>query len=52
VDQIQVFHAGLLLGDKGTPSLATLPRNKLQDFPRFTLKSAGNLGRDSLSIWE
>lgn len=52
VDQIQIFHAGLLLGANGTPALAPLSFMALKDFPRLELKHTRTLGQDSLTIWE
>jgi len=52
VDRLEVFHAGLILGATGTPSLAALPHESLSDFPRFTRIKTKNLGNDTLTIWE
>jgi diaminohydroxyphosphoribosylaminopyrimidine deaminase/5-amino-6-(5-phosphoribosylamino)uracil reductase len=52
VDRIEVFHAGLLLGSKGTPALAALPYKTLSDFPRFTQSESITLGNDTLTVWE
>lgn len=47
VDQLEVFHAGLALGASGTPALAALPFQALQDFPRFKLAKLRQLGPDT-----
>lgn len=52
VDQLQVFHAGLLMGASGIPALADLPFQALDDHPRFRLKLSRTLGNDTLSIWQ
>lgn len=52
VDRLEVFHAGLVLGAKGTPALAALPFDALSAFPKFSLTKTQTLGCDSLSVWE
>ncbi len=51
VDRIEVFHAGLLLGEASTPALAQLPFDTLANFPRFSLMKTRVLGNDILTIW-
>jgi len=52
VDQLEVFHAGLLLGASGTPAIAALPNQSLDDFPRFQLMETRSIGADTLSVWQ
>jgi len=51
VDRLEVFHAGLALGASGTPALAPLPFDSLQDFPRFKLCEVRKLGPDTLASY-
>lgn len=52
VDRMEVFHAGLLLGGKGTAALGALPFASLAEFPRFNLVETRVIGADTLSIWQ
>ena len=51
IDRLEVFHAGLLLGDGGTPALGPLPFDALADFPRFKLDGVKRLGPDTLASY-
>ena len=51
VDRLEVFHAGLLLGETGTPALGSLPFQTLVEHPRFKQTDTRILGNDILSIW-
>ncbi|MCF6273550.1 MAG: bifunctional diaminohydroxyphosphoribosylaminopyrimidine deaminase/5-amino-6-(5-phosphoribosylamino)uracil reductase RibD [Rhodobacteraceae bacterium] len=51
VDQLEVFHAGLLLGAGSTPALGVLCGSALDDFPRFKLLESRTLGNDTLTVW-
>lgn len=52
VDQLEVFHAGLLLGAMGTPSVGPLADLPLADLPHFKRIQTRILGPDTLSIWQ
>ena len=52
VDQLALFHAGLLLGSGGIPAIGPLGFDALAAHPRLTLTSVRRLGNDSLSLWQ
>lgn len=51
VDRLIVFTAGLALGSKATPAIASLPDQPLADFTRFTLSRVQQIGPDAMQIW-
>lgn len=52
VDELVVFHAGLVLGAGGLPAIGTLPDASLADIARFRLRESRAIGPDTLQVWE
>jgi len=51
VDDLVVFHAGLVIGGDGTASLAGLGVAELADAPRFSLADVNRVGTDIMHRW-
>ena len=51
VDQLVVFHAGLMLGADGLPAVQALPDAALADIGRFALTQTNQIGPDTVQIW-
>ncbi len=51
VDSLITFHAGLAIGAEGTPALAGLGLERLDDAPRFALESVQPIGADIMTRW-
>ncbi len=51
VDEIVIFHAGMILGADAYDMLAAMGIELLSDAPRFTLVSADQIGGDIMSVW-
>lgn len=51
VDQLIVYTAGAAIGAEGTPMLAAMGIDRLQNAPRFALDQVTPIGRDICHIW-
>jgi len=51
VDQLVVYTAGAAIGAEGTPMLAAMGIERLQDAPRFVQASIRSVGSDIRHIW-
>lgn len=51
VDELVGFTAGLAIGAEGLPNIGALGLGRLEDAPRFTLRSSRQIGPDILHIW-
>jgi len=51
VDDLLVYHAGLMIGAEGRPGLGALERYLLSDCPRFDLVEQRSVGGDMRSHW-
>lgn len=51
VDELVGFTAGLAVGAEGLPSVGALGLGKLQEAPRYQLKSCSRIGADVMAIW-
>jgi diaminohydroxyphosphoribosylaminopyrimidine deaminase/5-amino-6-(5-phosphoribosylamino)uracil reductase len=51
VDELIGFTAGMILGADGTPSVAAMGLDRLEDAPRFDLYRSAQIGPDVLQIW-
>ncbi|MDX8347709.1 bifunctional diaminohydroxyphosphoribosylaminopyrimidine deaminase/5-amino-6-(5-phosphoribosylamino)uracil reductase RibD [Cognatiyoonia sp. IB215446] len=51
VDELVVFSAGMAIGAEGTPALAAMGIDRLQNAPRFVLQDVQRIGPDICHIW-
>ncbi len=51
VDELVIFHGGVLTGADGLPAVAPLGLSVLSDAPRFTLIETQSIGGDTLQRW-
>ncbi|WP_299303434.1 bifunctional diaminohydroxyphosphoribosylaminopyrimidine deaminase/5-amino-6-(5-phosphoribosylamino)uracil reductase RibD [uncultured Litoreibacter sp.] len=51
VDELVVFHAGLVLGAGGVAGVAALPDGALGAAPRWSLQRTQQIGADTLQVW-
>lgn len=51
VDELHVFHAGLMIGAEGTPSVGALGIAQLPEAQRFDLSDLRQIGPDVMQIW-
>ena len=51
VDDLICFHAGLIIGAEGRPSVSAMGLETLPNAPRFDLEESRKIGPDTLQIW-
>jgi len=51
VDELVTFHAGLVIGAEGTPSVSVMGLERLAEAERFRLAETRPVGADTLSVW-
>jgi diaminohydroxyphosphoribosylaminopyrimidine deaminase/5-amino-6-(5-phosphoribosylamino)uracil reductase len=52
VDRLAVFTAGLAIGAEGLPAVGVLGLSRLDEAPRWRLRSVDPVGDDTLTVWE
>ena len=50
-DDLICFHAGLIIGAEGRPSVSAMGLETLPNAPRFDLEESRKIGPDTLQIW-
>lgn len=51
VDELVGFTAGIAIGAEGLPAIGALGLGRLQDAPRYQLRSCTRIGADVMAVW-